>query len=116
MFDFDAFKSAFTGGDLDAWASFYGENAEWIEYRHFSPPSAPNRMIGRERIREFIEGVLRACVGVEISDDLVSTDRAAFRVTASLADGRQIIEHVMIWSDGNRVTRQVDVEAWDPEP
>jgi len=30
-----------------------------------------------------------------------------------LRDGRRIVEHVIIHYAGGRITRQVDVEAWD---
>jgi len=44
-FDFAAFKSAFEGNNFQSWAPFYADGAEWIEYRHFSPPRSPNWML-----------------------------------------------------------------------
>src|SRR5690606_4101138 len=53
------------------------------------------------------------------SDGRADALRAAqtFRVRPSvrvmLRDGRRIVEHVIIHYAGGRITRQVDVEAWD---
>ena len=52
-FDFRAFKHAFETQDLEKWIGFYAADADWIEYRHNNPPHSPNRMVGREQIRDF---------------------------------------------------------------
>ena len=115
-FDFAAFRVAFGGGDAEAWAAFYAEDAEWIEYRYSAPPSAPHRMEGRDRIRVVLEQVIAAGLKAELSEVIDAPGRAAFRVDVELPDGRRIVEHTMIWTDGGTITRQVDVEAWDPTP
>ena len=51
--------------------------------------------------------------GLEIGDEVIGPDRAAFRVWCTLPDGRRIIEHVIIHYADGKITRQVDVEAWD---
>jgi ketosteroid isomerase-like protein len=33
-FDFAGFKRAFMEQDVPAWAAYYAEDAQWIEYRH----------------------------------------------------------------------------------
>ena len=115
-FDFAAFRAAFGGDDPGAWAAFYAEDAEWVEYRYSAPPSAPHRMEGRERIRVVLEQVVTAGFKAELSDEILVPGRAAFRVDVELPDGRRVVEHSMIWTGGGSITRQVDVEAWDPAP
>lgn len=113
-FDFGAFKLAFVSQDIDAWASFFSVDAEWLEYRHTHPPRAPNRMVGQAEIMAFLSRVRDSKVTLTITDEVIGPTRAAFCVTCTLPDGhRRIIEHVIIrYSDG-KITRQVDVEAWD---
>jgi SnoaL-like domain len=113
-FDFAAFKQAFVAQDIDAWASFFSVDAEWLEYRHTHPPRAPNRMVGKSEIRAFLSRVRNSNVTLAITDEVIGPTRAAFCVTCTLPDGlRRIIEHVIIHYSGGRITRQVDVEAWD---
>jgi len=52
-------------------------------------------------------------VTLAIEDEVVGSNRAAFRVWCVLPDGKRIIEHVIIHFSNDRLTRQVDVEAWD---
>jgi ketosteroid isomerase-like protein len=113
-FDFEAFKRAFQSQDVDTWVTFYAPDAEWIEYRHTNPPRAPNRMVGQSDIRAFLGRVKASNVSITITDEILGPTRAAFCVTCTLADGvRRIIEHVIIHYSNGRITRQVDVEAWD---
>jgi ketosteroid isomerase-like protein len=113
-FDFPAFSAAFAAKDVDAWLGFYAEDADWIEYRHDAPPSRPVRMAGRRAIERFLRGVARSPIELVVSDEVVGSEHAAFRVTATFPDGRRIIEHVIVDIADGRIRRQVDVEAWDP--
>jgi len=113
-FDFDSYKQAFLSQDVERWASFYAPDAEWIEYRHTNPPRAPHRMVGQTEIRAFLGRVKASNISIEITDEIPGPTRAAVCVRCTLADGvRRIIEHVIIHYANGRITRQVDVEAWD---
>lgn len=113
-FDFESFRKAFVAQDVEAWAAFYSEDAEWIEYRHANPPRAPNRMVGQSTIKAFLWRVQGSNVTLAISDEVIGPTRCAFCVTCTLSDGvRRIIEHVIIHTSGSKIVRQVDVEAWD---
>jgi ketosteroid isomerase-like protein len=112
-FDFAAFKEAFEGKDLDRWVPFYADDAEWTEYRHLSPPRAPNRMIGKQQIAEFLARVCGADFGVSVADEVVTADRVAFSVDCVFPDGNRIFEHVITHIEDGKMVRQVDVEAWD---
>jgi ketosteroid isomerase-like protein len=112
-FDFPAFKDAFEGKNYDRWVSFYDDDAEWIEYRDASPPRSPNRMIGKQAIAQFLASVCPADFAIMIGDEVIAGDRAAFSVTVSFPDGKRVFEHVIIQTRDDKITRQVDVEAWD---
>jgi hypothetical protein len=94
------------GKDLDRWVPFYANDAEWTEYRHLSPPRAPNRMIGKQQIVEFLARVCRTVFGI-------TADRVAFSVDCVFPDGKRIFEHVIAHIEDGKIARQVDVEAWD---
>jgi len=113
-FDFDGFKRAFTTQNIDAWASYFADDAEWLEYRHTNPPRSPNRMVGKKEITNFLSRISGSGINLTISDEVIGPSRAAFCVTCLLPDGqRRIIEHVIIHYSQGKITRQVDVEAWD---
>jgi hypothetical protein len=112
-FDFAGFKRAFVEQDVPAWAAYFAADGQWIEYKHTHPPRSPRVMNGRREIEEFLARVKSSDVSLEIDDEVIGRDRAAFRVWCTLADGRRIIEHVIIHYANGKITRQVDVEAWD---
>ena len=112
-FDFAGFRRAFEAQDVDAWAAFFAPDGQWIAYRPGKPPRAPNVMQGRAAIAEFLHRVKAGNVKLAISDEAIGPARAAFCVTCMLADGRRIIEHVIIHFAHAKITKQVDVEAWD---
>ena len=111
-FDFAAFKRAFESQDADAWLAFYAD-AEWFEYRHNAPPRAPNRMVGKQQIGDFLRRVKASNVKLSIGDEVIGDTRAAFCVTVVMASGKRIIENIIVHLDGGKITRQTDVEAWD---
>jgi hypothetical protein len=112
-FDFPAFKRAFVTQDVATWAGFFAEHGEWFEYRHANPPSSPSVIAGRDRIAQKLDRVKACNVRLEIEDELVGPGRAAFRVWVHLEGGKRILEQVFIYFDHGRITRQIDVEAWD---
>jgi len=101
--------------DVSAWADFYAEDAEWLEYKHNYPPRSPRRLSGRAEIKAFLSRVATSGVELRVSDEVVGPDRAAFCLWCTLGDDRRIIEHIIIHFHDAQITRQVDVESWDQE-
>jgi SnoaL-like domain len=112
-FDFAAYAAAIERKDAAAWSEFFDADVRWIEYRERNPPRAPNVMEGIAQVRSFLEGVSAAPLELRVSHEVVGTDRAAYRLTVELDDGREIIEHIIIELVGSRIVCEVDVEAWD---
>jgi SnoaL-like domain len=112
-FDFAAFRAAFESRNAIQWSEFYADDAEWLEYRHSDPPSRPNVMRGKAAISDFISRVANSPVSISIDDWLIDGDRMAFRFWVELSDGRKIVEQTFIYTANGRITRQIDVEAWD---
>jgi hypothetical protein len=113
-FDFNNFRKAFESKNAADWSSYYSDDAEWYEYRQWSPPANPNVMKGKVEIGKFIE---RVCsndrIELKISDEVISDSRIAFRLAVSFPDGRMIIENIIADILDGKIIRQVDVEAWD---
>jgi ketosteroid isomerase-like protein len=113
MFDYAAFRTAFETKDVPAWLAFYAPDAEWIEYRHDSPPRSPHRMAGRAQIGAFLTGVASFDIAIALADEVVGSERVAFSVTSTFSGGRRIYEQVILHLRDGLIARQVDVEAWD---
>ena len=112
-FDFEAYRAAFEAADVPAWLAFYADDAEWIEYRHFDPPSAPNVMRGKGPIEAFLRRVAEMGLTLELSREVLGEERIAFACLVTLAGGKQILEHVICDVRDGLIVRHVDVEAWD---
>jgi ketosteroid isomerase-like protein len=112
-FDFAAFKDAFETKNYASWVEFYAEDAVWSEYRAVNPPRNPNIMRGRAAIAEFLQRICVMEFTIHFDDEIVTGDRAAFRFIVTFPDGKRIYEHAMLDTADGKVTRQVEVEAWD---
>ncbi len=112
-FDFGAFRDAFEQRDAARWVDFYADDAEWLELRHFDPPSAPNRIIGKQAIGDFLRHLCTIGLQPAISNEVIAEHRAAFRVDVTFPDGKRVVEHVIVEIEQGKIVRQVDVEAWD---
>jgi len=112
-FDFKGFRDAFLNRDAERWLAYYSPHVEWWEYRHNDPPSAPNVMRGLGEVGAFLHGVAASPIAMEIENEVVDDSGAAFTLTVSFDDGRRIVENVIVTHREGKVTRQIDVEAWD---
>ncbi len=111
-FDFAAFKDAFERKDLDRWLPFYADDAEWIEYRHASPPRAPNLMVSKGQIADFLARVCGAEFGITIADEVIGAGRLQRRLRLPRRKAGLRARHIVRIENG-KIARQVDVEAWD---
>jgi ketosteroid isomerase-like protein len=112
-FDLAAFRAALEARDVARWLPFYADDAEWLEYRHGSPPRSPHVMRGRDEIGRFLADVGASRIELAISNEVLDDARAAFTITVTRADGRRIIENVILDHRDGRIVRQLEVEAWD---
>ena len=112
-FDFAGMKRAFETLDIPSLLEFYADDAEWIEYKPGAPPSSPRRLVGKDAIHKFVQGVADYGVQLVISDEVIGDGRIAYCMRVAPPDGRQGIEHVIAYHQNGKITRQIDVEAWD---
>ncbi len=115
VFDLARYRAAVEAKDARRWGAFFHEDAEWLQYRHADPPARPNRLQGRAAITAFLERVAAAPISLALEAAIVADDAAAYRLWVDLGDGRRIVEHVMLELRDGRISRQIDVEAWDSD-
>jgi len=112
-FDFAGFRAALEARDAGRWLPYYADDAEWLEYRDASPPRSPHVMRGREAIGAFLAEIAASRIELAISNEVLGDERAAFTITVRRADGRRMIENVIVDHRDGRIVRQLEVEAWD---
>ena len=113
QFDFAAYREALQTKDVPSLLRFYTDDAEWVEYNHEHPPRSPRRMSGRAQIAEFLAGVAASDEKLVVADEVVGADRVAFCIWCSLPDGRLTIEHAILHLRDGKISRHIEVEAWD---
>lgn len=115
-FDFEAYRAAVEGRDVERWLGFFAEGASWTEYRPENPPRTPRVLAGKAAIRAWLEEIAPVPAELVVSHELIGEARVAYRLTVTFAEGRgQIIEHVIAELDAaGRIAQQVDVEVRDP--
>jgi ketosteroid isomerase-like protein len=116
VFNFQAYRLACETKDAASWIDFFADDAEWLEYRNQDPPSRPRRLSGKAEIREYVDWLAASPLARSIENELVGTDRVAFRIWTDLRAGLRVVEHVMLEIVDGKIHRQVDVEAWDLMP
>ena len=72
-------------------------------------------MRGRDAIGEFLREVAGSPLDIVLENVVVGDGRAAFTCVVTFSDNRRIIENTIIDFSEHGVTRQIDVEAWDPQ-
>jgi hypothetical protein len=110
---FDAYQDAVEQLDTERWMSFYADGAEWLEYRHSDPPRSPNHARERGDRRVHARNRRRRHRTGHIEREVVDDRRAAYMLTATLPDGRQVVENVILDHRDGGITPQIDVEAWN---
>jgi hypothetical protein len=112
-FDFPVFRTALEAKDVATWLTLHAEDAERVEDRHDAPPRASHRVRGDGQTGLVLSAVAAADIDLVAADEVIRRRRVAFAVTTVLPGGRRLHEHVILHLRGVRITRQVDVRAWD---
>jgi ketosteroid isomerase-like protein len=112
-FDFAGFRRALTTRDAAACIEYYADDAEWIEHKPSTVPRAPERIAGRAAIARYLAEIAAEDLRLEVEDEVVGAERAAFRIVCDLGDGRRLVEHAILTLRGGRIARMVEIEAWD---
>ena len=68
---------------------------------------------GRTAIGRYLEEIAASQIQLAISNEVLGESRAAFTITVVRADGRRIVENVIVDHRDGRIVRQHEVEAWD---
>ena len=112
-FDFEAMRRAIEGLDADALVALYADDAEMRTVNKSSTPSSPRVLRGKEEISEHLRDVCGRAMTHRVENEVVGGDRASFNEACEYADGTKVYCAATLELRDGRISRQVNVEAWD---
>ena len=111
--DFEELRHAIENLDAEALVSLYADDAEMHSINRYTPPSSPKVLIGKEEIAEHLRDVCGRAMTHRIEDEVVSEDRIAFNEACEYEDGTRVLASITLDVRDGKISRQVNVEAWD---
>ena len=109
----DALRRAIEKRDADVLISLYDEHAELHVVDRNRTPSAPLVLRGREAIADFLRDVCGRKMTHRIEQEVVGENRLAFLEACEYPDGCHVLCAAVLDLRGGKITRQVNVQAWD---
>ena len=110
---FEALRQAAQHNDAEALANLYAEGAEVLIVNRETPPSSPHVLRGREQIAEFLRDVCGRDIKSRIEAEVIGEERVAFNEACQYPDGTRVLSATTLEVQGDKIARQVSVEAWD---
>ena len=111
--DFEAMRHAIEQLDADLLISLYADDAEMRIVNRYTTPSSPRELRGKEEISEHLRDVCGRAMTHRIENEVIGEERVAFNEACEYADGTKVLAAVTLDVQDGKVTRQVNVEAWD---
>ncbi len=109
----ETLRRAIEGSDAAELSSLYAPDAVLKVVDRLHPPSRPQEFRGREAIADYYEDVCGRAMTHRVELGIGQGDRLAFTEACEYPDGVKVYCAAMIELDGGRISRQVNVQAWD---
>jgi ketosteroid isomerase-like protein len=111
--DFEALRRAIEHSDAESLTGFYADDAELHTVNRNTTPSSPEVLRGKEAIAERLADVCGRDMIHRVENEVVGHDRIAFNEACEYSDGIRVLTAVTLEVRDGKITRQVNVEAWD---
>jgi hypothetical protein len=111
--DFEAMRHAIENLDAEALISLYADDAELRIVNRYTTPSSPRELHGNEEIAEYLRDVCGRAMTHRIESEVLGEDRVAFNEACEYPDGTRVLCSATLEVRDGRISRQVNVEAWD---
>jgi ketosteroid isomerase-like protein len=112
-FDFESMRQAIENLDADQLVSLYADDAEMLTVNRYTTPSSPKVLKGKEKIAEHLRDVCGRAMTHHVENEVIGEDRVAFNEACEYPDGTRVLAAMTLDIRNGKVTRQVNVEAWD---
>jgi len=111
--DFGALRRAIEGRDAEALVGFYADDAQMVTVNKNATPSSPQVLRGKQEIARYLRDVCGREMTHRVEDGVVGEGRVAFVEACEYPDGVKVLGAATLEVEGGKISRQVNVEAWD---
>ena len=111
--DFEAMRHAIENLDAEALVNLYHEDAALKIVNRYTTPSSPRELRGNEEISAYLLAVCGRAMTHRIENEVVAGDRVAFNEACEYPDGTKVLAATTLDVRDGKISRQVNVEAWD---
>lgn len=111
--DFEALRRAIEESDAEALIGMYADDAEIITVNKNTTPSSPQVLSGKEEIVGLLRDVCGREMAHRVEDEVVGEGRIAFNEACEYPDGLKVLTATTLEVRDGKISRQVNVEAWD---
>ena len=112
-FDFEALRRGIELLDADLLTNLYAYDAELRIVNRYTTPSSPRELRGHEEIAEYLRDVCGRAMTHRVENEVVGEDRVAFNEVCEYPNGTKVLCAATLDVRDGKITRQVNVEAWD---
>jgi hypothetical protein len=111
--DFEALRRGIEGSDAEALIGLYADDAEMITINKNSTPSSPQVLNGKDEISGFLRDVCGREMSHRVENEVVGKSRIAFNEACEYPGGLKVLAATTLEVRDGKISRQVNVEAWD---
>ncbi|MDQ4042475.1 MAG: nuclear transport factor 2 family protein [Actinomycetota bacterium] len=111
--DFEALRRGIEQLDADLLVSLYADDAEMKIVNKNTTPSSPRELRGNEEIAEHLRDVCGRAMIHRVENEVIGEDRVAFNQACEYPDGTRVLCAATLEVQGGKISRQVNIEAWD---
>jgi ketosteroid isomerase-like protein len=112
-FDFEALRRGVEQLDAELLIGLYAGDAELRIVNRYTTPSSPRELHGNEEIAEYLRDVCGRAMTHRIENEVVGENRVAFNEACEYPDGTKVFCAATLEVRDGKISRQVNVEAWD---
>jgi ketosteroid isomerase-like protein len=110
---FEVMRQAIENLDAEQLVGLYADDAEMLTVNRYTTPSSPKVLRGKEEITEHLRDVCGRAMTHRIENEVLGEDRVAFNEACEYPDGTKVLCAATLEVRDGKITRQVNVEAWD---
>ncbi len=112
-FEMELFRRAFEERDAEMLIGLYADDAEFRIVNCETTPSSLRELHGKVEISAYWRDVFSRQMTHHLEQEIIGEDGMAVNVACKYPDGTRVLATMMFDLREGKISRQVDVQAWD---